>query len=114
MKSSTGGETVPGNLRLYIRLRENTCHTFCPHQASSDWEGREESTTGLGRQSRSGTVLLYTIGDLFSGSDMILMCFTSGLAEQLMVKDLACDGVWEEHVSSAVEAANTATGRAFW
>lgn len=40
--------------------------------------------TGLERQSRFGpTVLLNTIVNLFSGSDMIFAYFTSGLAEQL-------------------------------
>lgn len=38
----------------------------------------------FGRQSRSGpTVLLNTIVNLFSTSDMVFTCFTSALAEQL-------------------------------
>lgn len=40
--------------------------------------------TGLERQSRSGrTEFLNTIVNLFSVSDMVFTCFTSGIAEQL-------------------------------
>lgn len=92
-------------------VRDNICYPFHIHQASKAWE---EAGNGKGKVWLVWKVccsILYRT--CFLGLIWFLLVLYLGwLNSSLLVRDLACDPVWEEYGPSVEEATNTTICRA--